>query len=103
MQKNVGGVGALIRARREAAGVTAVDLATAAGISRQYLCDMEKGVRRVPVPLWRRFVAAIPTIGLYELAMAAISEGPVTVDASVAGIGVRRMIAALFVAEAERE
>jgi transcriptional regulator with XRE-family HTH domain len=41
-------IGKIIRASRECAGISQSDCAKMAGISKSYLCDIEKGRKRDP-------------------------------------------------------
>lgn len=49
-------IGVLMRGKREHRGMLAKDVAKAAGISAQFLCDLELG-RRIPSPATARAIS----------------------------------------------
>lgn len=93
-------LGTLIRARREAAGLSLRALAARLGVSAPFLHDVEHDRRRLTVDRWADIGAAIG-VTTRELAEAAIAAGHVKVDARRLSKAGQRAVADALVEEAD--
>ncbi len=82
-------VGRLVARARKAAGLSLRGLGERVGLSIPFLHDAEHGRRRIPPARWPAFVAALPTLTIRDFAEAALSTGPVEIDASLLTKGQR--------------
>lgn len=76
-----GTFGEVVRAARDAAGMSLRALGAAmGGLSAPYLHDVEHDRRRLAPAHWRALVAALPALTIRDLAEAAVRSGPVQID-----------------------
>jgi transcriptional regulator with XRE-family HTH domain len=89
-------MGRAVARARASRGATLRTVAGELGISVPYLHDIEHDRRRLPPARWRALVTALPALTLRALAEAAVSAGPVEIDARELTSAQRaRLVAAL--------
>lgn len=96
-------LGAYIRKKREAAGLTLGQVARHMGLSIPYLSDVEKGHRRLTPARWPVIAEIIPGLSIRTLAEESLSSGTVTIDASQLTPKQRAILADALVEAASRK